>query len=233
MNGLNTSFSHHFFGKEGVGAVLLLAFAAWLAWAGQAEIVRGQRLISEGIYAVGEVTGKSHYSSTSSGSMRRMVYYRFTPEGSGTEIEGRQRVGRQMYIQAREGQARRVYYLPDDPEVNEIDPGVTVVNGQTNLMYGIGAGLVALVLAAMAYRKARVSLMRYNDGTLVLAKIVEHAPAGETKAGKPIFAPVWRDDFGREGRLAPGSEGLIPAVGIQVKILIDPAGRWEPERIIA
>jgi hypothetical protein len=231
VNGLNTSFSHHFFGAEGIGAVLVLGLAVWLGQGGLAEVRRGERLVAAGVFATGEVTGKTEGSATTSSSMSRMVYYRFTPDGSTVAIEGRQKVGRQMYIQARAGQARRVFYLPGDPGVNEIDPGVTRVNGWRNAALGGVAGLVALVLGGLAWRKARASRARYRDGTVVQARIVAHEPAGATKEGKPTFAPVWRDDLGREGRLAAGVEGMIPVVGLAVKVLVDPAGRFPPERI--
>lgn len=232
MNGLNTSFSHHFFGKEGIGAVLVLGFALGMVLLGLAEMRRGAQLVAEAVHVVGEVTDK-YRASGSSGSSgpRRRVHYRFTPEGASEPIESYQKVGWQMYVMAREGQARRVYYLPDNPEVNEIDPGVTLINGRNSLLWGIGAGLVALALAVLAYRKGAASRARYRDGSVRRARIVAHEPAGETKEGKPLFRPVWRDDFGGEGRLAPGIEGLVPVIGLEVKMLIDPAGRFPPERI--
>ena len=142
----------------------------------------------------------THASRDGAGRTRR-YHFRYEYEtGDGDVINGSTRVSQGYYRDVNEGERVTVTYMPDDPQVVEVEGGRSFTGA---LFFGVPAALSAIVAAFVGWRSWRSTaamLRAGRRGERRSAKVIEHAESRAKMGDDPMFwRLLWRDHTGAEG----------------------------------
>lgn len=211
--------------------LLPLAFALVFGTIGAVQVQKARLFAREGVDGSAQVVAReirSRRDRDGNTTTERIVTYRFQSL-SGETVQGVEAVSRGLYDSLAPGQPVAVRYLPGNPAVNTLEPGIgafeVIILGVGLLALGIGGGLAAFLL------RNKLSILRAaRRGEVREARVTGHVVTGVKVNGRTQYRFRWVDAAGQEGESAMAALGDLPAEGAVVAVYVDPrTGRdwWE------
>lgn len=197
--------------------------------------LNAMRLAGDGVEVTGEVLGKDWRESRDSDGDRTVSYYvqfRF-PMRDGVAVEDEVSVGRGTYNDTTVGDRVPVRYWPEDPMLNEIEPGSTRFLAMMLGLFGVPFTLVGGFFVWRQARFARRAVRLRERGEVLEAEVLEHVATAYRVNNRRQYALKWRDERGNSGQSRPVGAGHLMEYppGSKITVYADPdrpgPGFWE------
>ena len=224
-----------FWGFSGwFGLIFLVVGAGVMIGAGYVGL-QAWRLAQEGEVVTGEVLGKDwRESRDSDGDTTTTYYVRFHFDTrTGDRIEDENSVSYDIYRDADNGDPVEVRYWPQDPMLNEIEPGSNRFMALMMGILGLPFFLVGLGFATVQARFALGAVRIREHGERLAAEVTEHQSTGLTVNNTRYYRLEWRDENGNIGKSRPAHPNRLKDYppGSTISVFVDPRaatkGVWE------
>lgn len=223
------SFLKHFFGVFGWLALGALTFGLIFGTVGYFLSRTAERLANDGVTATATITNKRRVTDDDDTDYEITYTFPFGQE----EVQDRQDVSYSFYGDVSVGDALPVRYWSKDPSVSEIEEGATAQTGMVFRYLGYAFGVVGLLLAHVANRRAQAALWMARHGMRREVVITGHEATSVTINDQPQWKAKWLEPDGREGASRMRLRERLPEVGARIMVLIDPEHRrpslWEED----
>jgi hypothetical protein len=176
--------------------------------------------------ATATVTARHFEPAKGKAAANYVLDFQFTVPGRGLITTSQRWLSQDFWRHAAPGARLPVHYVPQTPEVAELERGR--IRAYTLTIFWIMApfALVGIAVLLLTWRKVRAARRVRLTGTPRAATITQIYPVLLGRSGTgATFSALWQDDTGGTGTTFQHSKETLPAVGASIIVYIDPQQR--------